>query len=240
MADPDEYGDDLDRADAQPLKDLEPLAPSSASKTKVAEKAQAIARADEDREEVPINWRARAKALRRGIRPDAALPEFDPHWRERISDKIIFDDFLMSRYLNEYSITGNMAAAAHSVGVSIATVRAAIDEDEEFALACNEAREAYAGYVQAAVRRYGVEGIEEKLYDKDGNLRTVRHVVHARLTELEAKRTNPEYRDKQQLDVNVTGGVLVAPAPRSEEDFEKALEENRAKTIDGDAREVEQ
>lgn len=42
-----------------------------------------------------------------------------------------------------------------------------------------------------------------------------------RMLELEAKRVDPAYRDKGQMDVNVRGGLLVVPGMASEEDFER-------------------
>lgn len=47
-----------------------------------------------------------------------------------------------------------------------------------------------------------------------------------RMLELEAKRTNPGYRDKQTIDMNHGGGVMVAPAKISAEDWIKELRED--------------
>jgi hypothetical protein len=48
---------------------------------------------------------------------------------------------------------------------------------------------------------------------------TFKSVVSDRLLELEVKRGDPSYRDKGQLDVNVTGGLLIVPgtAPTEKE-----------------------
>lgn len=55
-----------------------------------------------------------------------------------------------------------------------------------------------------------------------------------RMLELEAKRVDPAYRDKGQMDVNVTGGILVVPGKSTEEDFEKeySIEAQRARAAE--------
>lgn len=46
-----------------------------------------------------------------------------------------------------------------------------------------------------------------------------------RMLELEAKRTNPGYREKGSIDMNVKGGILVVGAPTPAEDTESLREE---------------
>ena len=61
-------------------------------------------------------------------------------------------------------------------------------------------------------------------------MRYINTIEHSdRMLELEAKRTNPEYRDKQTIDLNAEGGgVLVAPAGMTAEEFIQHSEEKRA------------
>ena len=115
-----------------------------------------------------------------------------------------------------------MGEAAAAAGVSTQTVRAHIDKDEDFAeaiLECEtEYREKLVGHHQDLV----FNGTTKKSYDRNGNLVSEEQVYPIRLIELELKKHDPGYREKQEVAVTHSGGVLVAPAETTSiEDWEK-------------------
>lgn len=165
-------------------------------------------------------------------------------------------------YLSELMATGRKHHSARVAGVCNMTVLSHIADDEEFAQQVNAALEIYQEDVRREVRRRGIEGWLEPVFNKDasqgftvaldengepvmeeiqealkgpdglptGEFKITRRpkLVPAfvrkysdRMLELEAKRVDPTYRDKSQVDLNVTGGLLVVPgtAP-SQRDWE--------------------
>lgn len=149
-----------------------------------------------------------------------------------------FTDERKDRALEAYAESGVIYLAAASSGVSCETIRQHLRTDELFAEAWEEAHRAYCAAVVAEVHRRGVEGTLEPVIgrvgkDTDDVITYVRRYSD-RLLEFEAKRHMPEYRDKQQVDMNVTGGVLVvhtgggAPGQSIEEELKAFDAEHRA------------
>jgi len=70
----------------------------------------------------------------------------------------------------------------------------------------------------------------------NGNIVSTEKIYPIRLIELELKAHDERYRDKKELDVKVSGGVLVAPADVSSiDDWEARFGEG--KVIEGEAQE---
>lgn len=161
------------------------------------------------------------------------VPADQTNWRRRLQQaKIKFDDEAKEVYLTTLADCGLKGEAARMAGVCQATVGNHLENDEEFAEAVKEAIEEYSDKISATVRRRGSEGILEPVYQKgarvidyllneDGSVAkdpetgepvlvpaTIRKFSD-RMLELEAKRVNPGYRDKTQVDMDVTGGVLL-------------------------------
>lgn len=134
-------------------------------------------------------------------------------WRNvvRMSRKK-FDDNAMLIFLKEYGKWGRMGDAASAAGVTPQTVRHYMEEDEEFGEAVmlqeNEYRDKLIGHHQNLL----FNGTQKESYDRNGNLVSTETVYPIRLIELELKKHDKGYRDKQELEINHTGGVLVAPA----------------------------
>lgn len=144
-------------------------------------------------------------------------------WRRRIKmSRVKFGDKEKGIFLDVYRKWGRMGEAAAAVGVSTQTVRKAIHEDEEFAEAILEAEEEYRTKLIAHHQNLVFNGTVKKSYDRNGRLVSEETVYPIRLIELELKKHDPGYREKQEVSVNHSGGVLVAPAEvGSIEDWEK-------------------
>jgi len=135
--------------------------------------------------------------------------------------------------LEEYRKWGRMGESAAKVGVSTQCVRAHIHEDEEFAeallIAEEEYREKLIGHQQDLV----FNGTIKKSYDRNGNLVSEETIYPIRLIELELKKHDPGYRERQEVSVNHSGGVLVAPAEMlSIDDWEKKFQNMKNVTPD--------
>lgn len=174
------------------------------------------------------------------------------NWRRKIQkSRIKFDDDQKEIYLVELRKTGRKCAAAIAAGVSGNCVAEHRKNDPDFAEASAEAVDDYRKSIAAEVHRRGALGWETPVYQKgervlepmlnedgspmlneDGQPRFVK-AVERRFSDslliLEAKRADPSYREKQTLDLNATGGgVLLAPAGITPEDFAKECEEANA------------
>lgn len=133
-----------------------------------------------------------------------------------------FDEEAKGVFLQEYAKWGRMGEAAAAAGVTPGTVRRHMEEDEDFAEAFyvqeEEYREKLIGHHQNLV----FNGVEKNRYDKDGNLIETSYDYPIRLIELELKKHDKGYRDKQEVAINHSGGVLVAPAETQDiDDWEK-------------------
>lgn len=155
----------------------------------------------------------------------------DGNWRTRIKmERIAFGDREKGIFLEEYRKWGRMGESAAAAGVSTQCVRAHIASDEGFAQAlmmCEEEyREKLIGHHQDLV----FNGTQKESYDRNGGLVSTETIYPIRLIELELKKHDSGYREKQEVQVNHTGGVLVAPAEMASiDDWEKRF--SRAKNI---------
>ena len=65
-------------------------------------------------------------------------------------------------------------------------------------------------------------GTKKESFDRNGKLISTETIYPIRLIELELKKHDDGYRDKREVQMNVTGGVLIAPADvKSIDDWEK-------------------
>ena len=180
------------------------------------------------------------------------------NWRTQLrQSRIKFDDEQKQIYLAKMAETGLKGESARAAGVSLSCVQKHRDNDEEFAEAEAAAMKRYSDFVASAVRARGIEGYEEPVFFK--GVRAIEPVLDEngaqvlddqdrpiykftgvrkfsdRMLEMEAKRTNEEYRDKQTIDLNANAGVLVAPEGMDPEDWiaeQEAKNANRKKPGD--------
>lgn len=108
------------------------------------------------------------------------------------------------------------------------------------------AKQEYRDVIAKEVYRRAVEGVQEPVIGGVFKDEVVIEVTKYsdRLLELEAKRVDPSYRERQQVDMNVSGGVMILNAqPTSEEEWgnqygvpvtekEEAQKEEEKKVID--------
>ena len=96
-----------------------------------------------------------------------------------------------------------------------------MEDDEEFAEAFYEVEQDYKEKLIGHHQDLLFNGIEKNRYDREGNLVETTRDYPIRLIELELKKHDEGYRDKKEMKVNHTGGVLVAPAEtKSIDDWE--------------------
>lgn len=141
-------------------------------------------------------------------------------------------------FLEELAKHGRAGDAARAAGVATRSVRQLRDRDAEFDEACIAASQAYTDRLVAHHQELVFEGQNKVTYDRQGNVVSEEKVYPIRLIELELKKHDEGYRDKREVDMKVSGGVLVAPPEVSTiDDWEEKFSAD--KTIDGEAQEVE-
>jgi hypothetical protein len=161
------------------------------------------------------NLKAPRSLISRGSRM-ARVTEIDPEsgeWRTviKMTRKKIHDDE-KGVFLQEYAKWGRMAEAAAAIDCTPDTVKAEMKRDPEFAEACLLAEYAYRDKLISHHQDLLFNGTQKDSYDRNGNLVSTETIYPIRLIELELKKHDAGYRDKQEVDVRVSGGVLVAPA----------------------------
>lgn len=172
------------------------------------------------------NIRKRPRSLLdRGSKP-ILVEEWDEEageWRRRIKmSRKLLDEAGKARFLETYRKWGRMGDAAAAVPCSTQVVRKEIAEDEDFAEAVLMAEEEYRDKLIGHHQDLVFNGTIKKSYDRNGNLVSEETIYPIRLIELELKKHDSGYREKQEVAVNHSGGVLVAPAEMgSIDDWEK-------------------
>lgn len=131
---------------------------------------------------------------------------------------------------------GRIRECALAAGLSTTTVYRKRKEDAEFEKRLQDALQGYKELLERETHRRGVDGWEEPVYQKGAQVGTVRRFSD-RLLELALKRHCPEWREKIQLDANLSGGVIVVSAPPANlEEWQKKFENGEVKP-DGEVRE---
>lgn len=138
-------------------------------------------------------------------------------WRERFENAPAakFDDQAKAIYLNVLRKTGLKVRSAKAAGVTLTTVQRHIDNDPGFAAAREEALAEYADLIQQHAFKLSVQGVKEPIVGGKDKDQIVAHkeVYATNILAMEMRRTNPEYKERQEIDLNQKGGgVLVVPA----------------------------
>lgn len=145
-------------------------------------------------------------------------------WRTivRFSRRKFDNDFAKGRFLEQYAKWGRIGEAAAAAGVSTQTVRKACEDDPDFAEAVMIAEEAYREKLIAHHQDLVFNGTEKITYNKEGAIVGTERIYPIRLIELELKKHDKGYREKQEVDITHKGGVLIAPAEMNTiDDWEK-------------------
>jgi hypothetical protein len=137
------------------------------------------------------------------------------NWRKTLqAGKIKFDDKAKARYLESLAQDGRKMEACKAAGVVPSTVQSHKDNDPDFLEQWDVAEQTYRDRLIGHHQTLIFEGEETIIFDiETGKIksRTVKFPI--RLIELELKKVDPAYRDKQQIEHGAMGGgVLVAPA----------------------------
>lgn len=146
------------------------------------------------------------------------------NWRTKLqASKVKFDDVRKGIYLNHLRQFGRKQQACDCAGVCFQTVQDHIDNDPEFAAAREAALNNYRDIVQELAYKL-MNGIKKPIVGgKDKDEIITHELVHAtNLLAMEMRKTNAEYKERSEVDLNNKGGgVLVVPAGISPEDFVK-------------------
>ena len=157
----------------------------------------------------------------------------DGTWRVRIKAQAgKFDDEAKGRFIEHYAQTGRKNDSAAVAGVTVKTVWEHYDKDQDFAAAVMAAEEAYRDRVIAHVQKLSFEGTIKETFDRNGNVVSRETVYPIPLIQMEARRVEEGYRDKREMDVKMSGGVLIAPATVAS--IDEWEEKFGGKTIDMD------
>lgn len=93
------------------------------------------------------------------------------NWRKRLQQsRIKFDDEQKETFLDELSRHGLKGRAAKAAGVSLQTINNHLEIDPEFEEAHETALSSYRDILADEVRRRGVDGWLEPVYNKDGRV----------------------------------------------------------------------
>lgn len=136
-------------------------------------------------------------------------------WREKMQmSKVKFDDAAKLRYLEHLAKTGRKGHAAAAAGVCPNCVNEHRKKDPTFNEAVEIAMQMYADDVHALAVKL-MNGVDEPIIggkDKD-EIVGYKRVYATNLVSMELKRTNPEYKERSEVDLKGTGaGALVVPA----------------------------
>lgn len=176
----------LSPADPAPAPDAEPAAASHPDQVVPPE--------------VPAEAPARPPAGR--MKPSAA-PHYTP-----VGFK--FDDELKAEFLRLYAATGQHNRSAAAIGINPETVRQHRMKFPEFGQAVAEAYRDFQESLETEALRRARSGTLEPVFQKGVKVGEIRRFSDQLLLEM-LRRHIPEYRHRQQVDVNHTGGVLVVP-----------------------------
>lgn len=122
-----------------------------------------------------------------------------------------FDDQAKADFLEAYAKHGRMGDAARSVGFTTKYVREALQVDEQFAEDCMEAEENYRCQLIEHVQNLVFHGTKKRSFDRNGNIVSEEIIYPIRLIEMEMKKHDKGYTDRKEVDLNVSGGILIAP-----------------------------
>lgn len=142
-------------------------------------------------------------------------------------DPYKFDEATRTMFLRVYSETGRIADACKVAGISTTYIYQRRKIDDELATQMQVAYDEYRASIEAEIHRRAITGITKKLYhqgspildyevDEDGNpimdddgKVITRHAVLRTYSDTlllaHARRHIPEYNEKRQVDMKVTG-----------------------------------
>lgn len=154
-------------------------------------------------------------------------------WRTRFRGRsLVFADKEKSIFIRSYASNGRFGDASIAAGVCNQTVRNHLDSDEEFCAAFEQAKDHYRDRFVEHHQNLCLDGVRTPIIGGKDRDEIIGYSIKypEGLIAMELKKIDPAYRDKQQLDVNHQGGVLVVAEPETLEEHRQTLEDHRKKT----------
>jgi hypothetical protein len=132
-----------------------------------------------------------------------------------------FDEERQALFLEQIAEHGRPMTASKVCDVSMPRIREYAERNPEFAELYAEAMEAYKDRLLSHHQDLIFNGMLKKSYDRNGNLVSEEKIYPIPLIQMELRKHDEGYREKREVTMDVKGGVFVAPAGLSAEDWEK-------------------
>lgn len=142
------------------------------------------------------------------------------NWRQRMRTKDLkLDDRQKARFFEYFAESGQLFNSAYRIDVCVQCIKNHIKADPEFAEAFEDAKARYRDKIERVAELVAQEGVLEPLIGGKNKDRVVatKRVYATNILAMQLKRTNPEYRDQQAVELTVKGGALIAPAAMTPE-----------------------
>jgi hypothetical protein len=117
-------------------------------------------------------------------------------------------DERVNDFLKAFALCGSIRKACEVAAVSRRSVHRWREEDEDFASRFEEAQLEAADRIREAMHKAGVEGWEDEIYDKEGNLRGKRWQFSPPVLIRMAEANCPEYRRRLELSATADAQKL--------------------------------
>lgn len=125
---------------------------------------------------------------------------------------VMFTQELKDEYVRLLAETGALNKCALAINLTLSTVRTHRKQDKDFGKACEDALDVFRDKIDLAVYHRGVEGWMEAVWFQGLIVGYVRKYSDSMLA-MFAKRHNPAYREKFEIDANIRAAALVVTAP---------------------------
>ncbi|MCK5131714.1 MAG: hypothetical protein KAR40_06125 [Candidatus Sabulitectum sp.] len=146
-----------------------------------------------------------------------------PDWDK---NRHAYNNQLLVDVLNSVATTGSRHQASLCNGAQTHHIGRLMKDYPGLDEAIEDAKARYRELVRRTVHKRGVLGWIEPVY-QGGAVVGFKQKFSERALEMQAKRIDPEYRDKSEVDVNVGGSVLIIGQPSESKD--EWLEKQRKK-----------
>lgn len=154
-------------------------------------------------------------------------------WHERFAaaalDKEKFSGDAKAKFLDHFSKFGLKGDAAKAAGVCTQTVNNHIKSDAVFAAAVVECKQWRADRIETQAWHVAIEGVKKPIIGGPDKDQVVAHeIVYAtNILAMMMKQSNPEYKEKSEIDLNhAGGGVMLMPAGLTPEQFKQQMDDH--------------
>lgn len=159
-------------------------------------------------------------------------------WREKSRvNPTKFNDELKSIFLDVFAETNRVMEACDLVKISYYTIKYHLEHDEEFVAAYENAKRRYRDKIHRHATELMLQGTEVPIIGGKNKDQVVAKYKNypIPLLQMELKRVDPDYKDRQEIDHKNGGGVVVIPNDVSAEDWikeQQKLNEKKQKPSD--------